>query len=196
MNEQVRQRIESLERELQGLKNELQPKIEVGSRWEADSAGIVEVLHVSQKVHYKFESGVRSCLSPSDFKLCYIPYKAPKPKNEVDSWWLENTSGEKAKVTSVENGFVDFFYENGCKRTRTLSSFAKTFTPCEAPNKEVWYLCTQDYTPTASSNTFKRGKEYKFIRKFDEGVRFEIDGEEIMIRRPQERGIMVSPQER
>jgi hypothetical protein len=107
MKEQVRQRIESLERELQGLKDELQPEVKVGS------------------------------------------------------WWLGNVSEHKAKVTKVDSRRVHYTYEDRSFGALQFHNFTNRFTPCEAPAKETWYLCTEDLGP----DDFTRGKEYKMSSK-------------------------------
>ena len=107
MKEQVRQRIESLERELQGLKDELQQEVEVGS------------------------------------------------------WWMAIASEEKAQVTKIDSRRVHYTYEDGAFSALQFHNFTKRFTPCEAPKKETWYLCTEDL----GAENFTRGKEYKMVCK-------------------------------
>jgi hypothetical protein len=141
MKGQVRQRIESLERELQGLKDELQPEIEVGS------------------------------------------------------WWESNVSGRKLKVTKVDDGQAQYTYEDEKWGVLESDDFVNTFTPCEAPAKETWYLCTEDYESGGGAD-FKRGQEYKQTDTSGLSIQFEINGGLKFINRPTERGIMVSPQER
>ena len=134
MKEQVRQRIESLERELQGLKDELQPEVEVGSWWFADYIGRVEVLRIGKKkVYYKFKNGVET----------YLP----------------------------------------------LPSFLSIYTPCEAPKKDTWYLCTKDL----GENNFMRGKEYKMSSEKPLTL---IDEEGFPHRLTIWKNYFVSPQER
>jgi hypothetical protein len=144
MKGQVRQRIESIESELQRLKDELQPEIEVGS------------------------------------------------------WWVGNQSREKVQVAKITKQWISYTYNKGNEWASESSEFTKFFTPCEAPVplKETWYLCAMDYTPSACHHTFKRGEEYKLMYENNSGKRFEIKSVVQFIKNPQERGIMVSPQQR
>jgi len=134
MKEQVRQRIESLERELQGLKDELQLEVIVGSWWEGDF----------------------SCA--------------------------------KVEVTKIDKEFVYGTYENGTKSEWSSSEFTGLFTPCEAPKKETWYLCTKDL-----EKYFTRGKEYKMVGE-DPLRLIDEEGDTFFVKEWEKH--FVSPQER
>ena len=118
-----------------------------------------------------------------------------QPKIEVGSWWLGSQTKEKAKVTEVINDKVHIKYEDGYSCYWTKEKFIPLFTPCEAPKKETWYLCAEDYE-SGSGGCFKRGQEYKQADISGLSIQFEINGGLKFINRPTERGIMVSPQER
>jgi hypothetical protein len=119
-----------------------------------------------------------------------------EPKIEVGSWWFGNQSEEKVQVTKIDKKRVYYTYEDGCEGVLQFHNFTNRFTPCEAPAKETWYLCTKDYQSGGGCD-FKRGQEYKLIPTNGfHLVRFEVDGKSKSINRPIQRGIMVSPQER
>jgi hypothetical protein len=118
-----------------------------------------------------------------------------EPKIEVGSWWFGNQSEEKVQVTKIDKKRVHYTYEDGCEGALKFHNFTNRFTPCEAPAKETWYLCTEDYR-SAGGADFKRGQEYKLVNENNRGKRFEINGGDGVIGTPHESNIMVSPQER
>jgi hypothetical protein len=89
MKEQVRQRIESLERELQGLKDELQPEIEVGSWWVGNLSGEkAKVAKVSNKlVLCTHDTGVEIRWNSSEFTELFTPCEAPEAPAK-ETWYL------------------------------------------------------------------------------------------------------------
>jgi translation elongation factor P/translation initiation factor 5A len=138
-----------------------EPKIEAASWWRRDVSGEkAKLTKVDKKrVHYTYEDGTANSLSLSDFPNYFTPCEAPEPKIEVASWWRRDVSGEKAKLTKVDKKRVHYTYEDGTANSLSLSGFTEFFTPCEAPKKETWYLCTKDL----GVNKFKRGEEYKMV---------------------------------
>jgi translation elongation factor P/translation initiation factor 5A len=147
MKEQVRQRIESLERELQGLKDELEPKIEVGSWWVGNGSGEkAKVIKIDKGcVSYTYNDDTyQYTYNTQDFLKNLTPCEAPEPKIEVGSWWLGNVSEHKAKVTKVDSRRVHYTYEDGAFGALQFHNFTNRFTPCEAPKPEIevgsWWL--------------------------------------------------------
>jgi translation elongation factor P/translation initiation factor 5A len=138
-----------------------EPKIEVGSWWLGNaSEEKVQVTKIdSKRVYFTYEDGVEVKCNSSDFPNYFTPCEAPEPKIEVSSWWRRDVSGEKAKLTKVDKKRVHYTYEDGTANSLSLSGFTEFFTPCEAPKKETWYLCTKDL----GVNKFKRGEEYKMV---------------------------------
>jgi hypothetical protein len=67
-----------------------------------------------------------------------------KPKIEVDSWWKNNTSVDKVRVTCNDRDMIHTIndVENRVSYSPTL--FRKLFTPCEAPALKIevgsWWL--------------------------------------------------------
>jgi hypothetical protein len=165
MKEQVRQRIESLERELQGLKDELQPEVKVGSwyQWLLPHKIKVRVIRIdSGDVYYSYsDKPYEFTYDIKGFLKDLTPCEAPKPEIEVGSWWFGNQSEEKVQVTKIDKKRVHYTYEDGCEGALKFHNFTNRFTPCEAPAKETWYLCTEDL----GANKFKRGEEYKMSSK-------------------------------
>lgn len=84
--------------------------------------------------------------------------KEIQPEIEVGSWWKNNTSVDKVRVMCNDRDMIHTINDVANRVSYSPTLFRKLFTPCEAPKKETWYLCTKDL-----ERCFKRGKEYKTV---------------------------------